>query len=164
MTQISNVKYATFGQRFAAQLIDTILLVLLQWMIGGALGYFIGQSMADDYANGYVTIEEVTQKANAWALIVGIAVSWLYFSLFESSEKQATPGKMAVGLVVTDLSGNRLGFGQATGRHFSKIISSITLGIGYLAPLWTEKKQALHDAISGCLVIDGAPRASQSGF
>lgn len=161
MVQISNVKYATFGQRFAAIMIDTILLVLLQWMVGGALGYWIGQSMADDYANGYVTLEEVTQKATAWAWIIGIAVSWLYFSLFESSEKQATPGKMAVGLVVTDLSGDRLGFGQATGRHFSKIISSLTLFIGYLAPLWTSKKQALHDIVSGCLVIEGAPHLSQ---
>lgn len=161
MTQISDVKYATFGQRFAAILIDTILLVLLQWMVGGALGYLIGKSMADDYANGYVTLEEVTQKATAWAWIVGIAVSWLYFSLFESSEKQATPGKMAVGLVVTDLSGDRLGFGQATGRHFSKIISSLTLFIGYLAPLWTIKKQALHDIVSSCLVIEGVPHLSQ---
>jgi len=162
MPQTSTVKYASFGQRFAAILIDTIILLLLQWILGGVLGYLIGQSMADDYANGYVTLEDVTQKATAWAWIVGSVVSWLYFSLFESSEKQATPGKMAVGLVVTDLSGDRLGFGQATGRHFSKIISSITLFIGYLAPLWTQKKQAFHDIISGCLVIDGAPRASQA--
>lgn len=162
MAHISTVKYATFGQRFASFLIDTILLVLLQWFAGAMLGHLIGQSMADDYANGYVTLEEIEQKATAWAWIIGISVSWLYFSLFESSEKQATPGKMAVGLMVTDLSGDRLGFGHATGRHFSRIISGIPLCIGYLAPLWTQKKQAFHDIISGCLVIEGTPRATQN--
>ena len=163
MAQISNVKYATFVQRFAAIFIDIILLVLLQVLLGGLFGYLIGQSMAGDYVNGYVTLDDVEKKAAAWVQILGIIVSWLYFSLFESSEKQATPGKMALGLVVTDLSGGRLGFGRSTGRHFSKIISTITLFIGFILPLWTNKKQALHDITSSCLVIVGAPRLNQVG-
>lgn len=159
MTNIPHVKYANFGQRFAAIFIDTIPLVLLQW----ALGFMIGQSMADDYANGYVTLDEVQQKATAWGWIIGGIVSWLYFSLFESSEKQATPGKMVFGLTVTDLSGARLSFGQATGRHFSKLASSLILFIGYLMPLWTQKKQALHDIISGCLIEQRVTHAGKSG-
>lgn len=161
MSQASNVKYATFVQRLTSIFIDTIILVIVQWIVGGVTGYLIGQSMAEDYAYGYVTIEEVTERATAWATIVGIAIAWLYFAMFESSEKQATPGKMAIGLMVTDLDGGRVGFWQATWRHFAKIISSLTLFIGYLAPLWTEKKQAFHDIISGCLVINGATNASQ---
>jgi|GEM_PF-1506349 len=158
MTNISQGHYANFGQRFAAILIDTIPLVLLQWI----LAYLIGQSMADDYANGYVTLDEVKQKATAWVWVIGVVVSWLYFALFESSEKQATPGKMIVGLTVTDLSGNRLGFGQATGRHFSKLASTLILFIGYLMPLWTQKRQALHDIISGCLIEQGGAKAVKS--
>jgi TPR repeat protein/uncharacterized RDD family membrane protein YckC len=159
MANIPHVKYANFGQRFAAIFIDTIPLVLLQW----ALGFMIGQSMADDYANGYVTLDEVQQKATAWGWIIGGVVSWLYFALFESSEKQATPGKMVFGLTVTDLSGARLSFGQATGRHFSKLASSLILFIGYLMPLWTQKKQALHDIISGCLIEQRVTHAGKSG-
>ncbi len=157
MTDISQGQYANFGQRFAAFLIDTIPLLVLQWL----MGYFIGQSMADDYANGYVTLDEINQKATAWGTIIGIALSWLYFSLFESSEKQATPGKMVVGLTVTDLSGDRVSFGQATGRHFARIISAALL-IGYLMPLWTQKRQALHDIISGCLIEQGGAKAVKS--
>ena len=157
MTNISQDQYANLGQRFAAFLIDTIPLLVLQWL----MGYFIGQSMADDYANGYVTLDEVNQKATAWGTIIGIALSWLYFSLFESSEKQATPGKMVVGLTVTDLSGDRVSFGQATGRHFARIISAALL-IGYLMPLWTQKRQALHDIISGCLIEQGGAKAVKS--
>jgi uncharacterized RDD family membrane protein YckC len=71
----------------------------------------------------------------------------------ESSRYQASLGKMALGIVVTDLSGQRISFGRATGRHFAKIISKITIYIGYMMAGWTQQKQALHDMIAGCLVI-----------
>jgi uncharacterized RDD family membrane protein YckC len=83
------------------------------------------------------------------ANIVGI---WLYFALQESSERQATIGKRALNIYVTDLQGRRISFGQATGRHFSKIISYLILCIGYMMAGFTEKKQGLHDMIAGTLV------------
>jgi len=46
---------------------------------------------------------------------------------------------------VTDLNGNRISFGRATGRYFGKFISSLTLMIGYMMAGWTRRKQALHD-------------------
>jgi len=60
---------------------------------------------------------------------------------------------MALGIVVTDLSGQRISFGRATGRHFSKIISKLTIYIGFMMAGWTEQKQALHDMMAGCLVM-----------
>lgn len=57
--------------------------------------------------------------------IVGIVSSWLYYAFFESSTKQATPGKLACGFVVTDMNGNRVSFGKATGRYFGMIISTL---------------------------------------
>jgi uncharacterized RDD family membrane protein YckC len=74
----------------------------------------------------------------------------------ESSAKQATVGKMALGIIVTDLDGRRIGFGRATGRYFAKILSALTLGIGFLMAGFTERKQALHDMVASCLVIRGA--------
>jgi uncharacterized RDD family membrane protein YckC len=72
----------------------------------------------------------------------------------ESSSYQGTLGKMALGLTVTDLEGRQISFGRATGRYFSKIITGfIPLGIGYAMAGFTEKKQALHDIIAGCLVL-----------
>ena len=71
----------------------------------------------------------------------------------ESSPKQATVGKLACGLVVTDLSGQRLTFGKASGRYFAMIPSALILGIGFLMCLWTERKQCLHDIMAGCLVV-----------
>ena len=78
---------------------------------------------------------------------------WLYYTLMESSRFQGTLGKMAVQIKVTDLDGNRISFGQATGRHFGKFLSAILLGIGFIMVAFTEKKQGLHDVMAGCLVV-----------
>lgn len=83
----------------------------------------------------------------------GIIVMWLYFAVLESSESQATFGKRAMGIIVTDTDGRRISFGKATIRHFSKIISAIILLIGYLMIGFTKRKQGLHDMIAGTLVI-----------
>ena len=78
--------------------------------------------------------------------------NWIYEAGLESSSKQATLGKMAMGLKVTDLVGRRISFARATGRHFAKILSGMILLIGYIMAGFTERKQALHDMIAGTLV------------
>jgi len=90
--------------------------------------------------------------------IIGLTVvvailGWLYFALMESSKTQATLGKMALGLKVTDLEGNQISFARATGRYFGKIISGMIMYIGYILAGLTEKKQALHDIMASCLVV-----------
>jgi uncharacterized RDD family membrane protein YckC len=84
--------------------------------------------------------------------VVTICGSWLYEALLESSSYQATLGKMIFGMKVTDLYGNRISFGRATGRHFAKILSGMILGIGFIMVGFTERKQGLHDMIAGTLV------------
>jgi uncharacterized RDD family membrane protein YckC len=82
-----------------------------------------------------------------------MVATWLYFALMESSSWQATLGKKMLGLCVTDLGGNRLTLGRATGRTFAKYLSSTTAGVGYLLCGFTKKKQALHDIVANCLVL-----------
>ena len=85
---------------------------------------------------------------------VTIVATWLYFALMESSARQGTLGKMALGLFVTDLEGRRVSFGRATGRFFAKIITGlIPFFIGYIMAGFTAEEQALHDMIAGCLVL-----------
>jgi len=93
--------------------------------------------------------------SSLWILILaGILGSWLYYAYCESSDWQATPGKKVLNLIVTDLTGNRVSFGRASGRFFAKMLSGmIPLGIGYIMAGFTEKKQALHDMIASCLVL-----------
>jgi uncharacterized RDD family membrane protein YckC len=86
--------------------------------------------------------------------------SWLYWAKMESSSWQASLGKKALGLYVTDLNGRRVSFGQASGRFWA----GRGLGIvPYLGGLYflidcfcaglTGRKQAIHDMIAGCLVL-----------
>ncbi len=94
--------------------------------------------------------------ASSIGLLIGgsLILGWLYSGYFESSEWQGTVGKKVMNLVVTDLQGNRISFARASGRYFAKLISGlIPFGIGYILAGITEKKQALHDMIAGCLVL-----------
>jgi uncharacterized RDD family membrane protein YckC len=81
-----------------------------------------------------------------------VCIIWLYFARQESSPRMATIGKRALGLQVVDLNGQRVTFKRATGRFFGKILSS-PLCFGFIMAAFTEKKQALHDILAGCLVI-----------
>jgi uncharacterized RDD family membrane protein YckC len=63
-----------------------------------------------------------------------LIISWLYFAFTESSAKQASLGKLALGLMVTDLNGGRLRFQQATRRFLLKIVSLVMLLIPFKTP------------------------------
>jgi uncharacterized RDD family membrane protein YckC len=91
------------------------------------------------------------------AQILILIGAWLYAALMESSDFQATLGKMAVGIRVTDMDNQRISFGRASGRHFAKWISSLILLIGYIMAGFTDKKQALHDMIANTLVVKKHP-------
>jgi len=79
--------------------------------------------------------------------------SWLYHTAMESSRHQATLGKKALGIIVTDMNGNRISFARANARFFGKWVSGMIMNIGYLMAAFTEKKQALHDILASCLVV-----------
>ncbi len=150
--------YAGFWKRFAAYLIDKLLLSVVSLMIllpmMAVFGVGLGMSIAEGDEES--TIAVVLAAIVAWT-IIGIIIllaNWLYFALMESSAKQATLGKMALGIIVTDLEGRRISFGRATGRYFGKIISDLTFSIGYIIAGFTEKKQALHDMMASCLVVN----------
>jgi uncharacterized RDD family membrane protein YckC len=85
--------------------------------------------------------------------VIQLVIYWLYFAIMESSHFQGTVGKIVLGMKVVDLQGNKISFLKATGRSFGKYLSSIILLIGYIMAAFTEKKQALHDMIAGCLVV-----------
>lgn len=139
------IQYAGFWKRVAAWFLDFIISLLGVFPIVLILGLLLIPTTGDVGYN--------EAQWEGLGTVVGMIFSWLYYTLMESSSKQATLGKMFLGIKVTDLNGNRIGFGKATGRHFGKIISSIILGIGYIMVAFTQKKQGLHDKMAGCLVI-----------
>jgi len=145
------VTYAGFWLRFVAIIIDGIVLGVVLGIpfavVMTAMGVsFIGVSRPEEMAGPFIGVFALFE-------IIIFAGQWLYYALMESSSWQATLGKKALGLYVTDMNGQRITFGRATGRYFGKLISGMILLIGYMMAGFTEKKQALHDIMAGCLVL-----------
>ncbi len=133
--------YAGFWRRFAAYWIDWFIFFAIEMFIAAARGIPL---------NARQDIESVEFAKN---LLFGVLIGWLYAAFFESSPWQATIGKRAMDIYVTDLKGRRIGFAKATGRFFGKLISALVLGIGFIMIGFTERKQGLHDQLAGCLVV-----------
>jgi uncharacterized RDD family membrane protein YckC len=140
--------YGGFWIRVVAYLIDAILLGVVGGVIGAVLGIGFGMGAQLDPE----TLNEAMLGAQLISLAINLVMGWLYYALMESSANQGTLGKMALGLVVSDMQGNRISFGRATGRYFAKILSSLILLIGYIMIAFTERKQGLHDLIVSTLV------------
>jgi len=152
---LSAVAYAGFWLRFVALLIDGLLLYFVSMILFLPFAASTGMGMRGMMTGRPPDPQAIFPMIHALLrlALLRTVLHWLYYSLLESSAWQGTLGKKALGLEVTDLDGNRISFGRATGRFFAKIISAIILGIGYLMAGFTEKKQALHDILAGTLVI-----------
>ena len=126
-------RYAGFWIRLLAYIIDAVVLGVITFPLIQVLN---SMGIAGDSTN-----------------VLGIAISWMYFAVFESSEWMASPGKKVLGLIVTDDQGMRLSVGRATRRYFAKIMSALLLGIGFFMIAFTARKQGLHDKIFHTLVL-----------
>ena len=160
--------YATFWERFGAAFIDGIILFVVGQMILGAFGINFmdmleiatrGEDPVDVFGTNFYT-----------ASILSLLFDCFYFAQQESSNNMATLGKRVVGLIVTDVEGERLSFQHACLRFVIKqlfsfvsllskfispnIVSTLFLMsiIGYLIQPFTPKKQAFHDLVAKTLV------------
>lgn len=140
--------FAGFWLRAFAYLIDTVLISLFFGLFASFYpSTFI--KFPDSAAGSLASLPQLTPIA----FVITITATWFYYTLFEASAWQATPGKRVLRLYVADLSGRPVTFARAAARNGAKLISSLTFLVGYLIAGFTEKKQALHDILAGCLVL-----------
>jgi uncharacterized RDD family membrane protein YckC len=116
--------YAGFWRRFAAVVIDGVILVIPSWAFDKIIPY-----------------------------AGGIIFGFIYYPLFMTSPLQATPGKAIMGIAVLDENGQTLSMKAAIIRYLSTFLSALLLCIGYLMNLFTVKRQTLHDMIASSVVI-----------
>lgn len=147
---------APFFPRFIAFLIDCAILfvpILVFFMLGYLTLELRGWWERTDS-------ESMTQeRALLWRnflhllLLIAFGIGWLYAAGLESSRWQATVGKQWMGMKVTDLQGERLGFLRATGRHAAKYLSALPCFLGFMAALFNSRRMALHDWLAGARVV-----------
>jgi uncharacterized RDD family membrane protein YckC len=145
------MQYAGFWRRFFAYILDGIILLIFGLLTWAFLTSIVASLITTETgeisdAGGYFIV--------IMLVIVYTVVPWIYCALMETSPQQATLGKQATGIIVTDRNGKRITFGRATGRFFAKFYLSTTIvGFGFLMAAFTEKNQALHDIIAGTYVL-----------
>ena len=149
--------YAGFWKRFAAYLIDGIILsVPMLLLFIPLIVYFVHMAGTLEGADESVKLaaEIRARQLTSVAQLVSFILPMVYFAWMESSKLQATLGKMLLGIKVVDANGQRMTFWHAFGRNAAKIISGIILNIGYFMAGATRKKQALHDQLANAYVVN----------
>ena len=121
-------KQADLPLRMAAMMIDAIILMIpCLLLIYFAKGFGIG---------------------------LCIIIGWAYYAGLESSTLHGTIGKYALKLEVTDLEGEGLNLFQSTKRYLAHFLSLFTFGIGFIFLAFNDKRQAVHDLLTDCMVLD----------
>jgi len=154
------IVYAGFWKRAAADMIDSliintvssILLVILAPLFGVGL-FGVGGLFDDGAGNLEALSAELILFLGVFQLL-SLILTATYYTWLHSSLQMATLGKMAVGIKVVRLNGERISVARAIGRYFAFILSGMTMGIGFIMAGLTQRKQALHDMICDTLVVD----------
>jgi uncharacterized RDD family membrane protein YckC len=132
--------FAGFDQRWMASALDWFMVSLVIVFLGVIALLFIS--------------EKSTQIIIAVSVLGIIPIAnFIYHIIMEASAKQGTYGKQILKIKVTDLQGERIAFAQSLGRNLAKILSVLTLFMGYLYSFFNSKQQCLHDVVAGTLVI-----------
>jgi uncharacterized RDD family membrane protein YckC len=130
------IRYAGFWIRFVASFIDGLVLLIPQMIVGGLMAVANFGAMQAVAAN-----------------LASLLMTWAYY-IFMTNNYQATLGKKAVGIKVFSTRPENLTLNQVLLREtVGKLVSMLTLSIGYIIAGFTQKKQALHDMIAGTVVI-----------
>jgi uncharacterized RDD family membrane protein YckC len=141
--------YAGFWRRAAAFVIDALILEFMLIIIDYIFAYFIGDLME---TMGYESqdIQSMIIFLDGLRVLIG---GWLYYTIMEASSKQATLGKMALGIIVVDYEVKRISWARANVRYFAEIMSILALGIGYVMAAFNEEKQTFHDKVAQTFVV-----------
>ncbi|URL58746.1 RDD family protein [Luteibacter flocculans] len=168
-------EYAGFWLRFGAWVIDYLILMVpftaisLSMGLGAAMTRLFAEMEKDQTAA--ITAYAATAQPITYVLLV---IGFVYYAFFESSKWQATPGKMAVGIRVTDTEGRRISVGRAAGRNAVRLLNAFTLLVPmvfYVVAAFTQRKQGVHDLLASTYVLVGradkvaspAPRGRTGG-
>ena len=133
MNNVTN-RYASIGKRLIALIIDGVILSVVSWLFFDKNYSFTGPGLSMGF--------------------IPMIIAWLYFSLQESSAKQATFGKRVMDIHIVGKDGSKIDFKQSSIRFFSKLLSSFLLLFGYIMAFFNDERRTLHDRLADTLVVD----------
>lgn len=134
-----SIEYGGFWRRFMAFWIDVVLASAVLFPVLGIMG--VGDQLLRLDRHG--VRDHVLW--NPFFFIAGVL--FVYY-------RQATPGKMLLGLRVVDARTlANPSFGQALGRQFGYLLSGLVFFLGFVWIGLSDRKQGWHDLLAGTVVI-----------
>lgn len=145
--------YAGFFSRVFAFILDWLLVSFVFSLFLAIImpaGFAIEGPEIMKYDEQYV--RDMTEAIGPW-LYVFFLVWVLYNAFMHAGRWQATLGKRALGIIVTDLEGERPGIGKTLLREIVKLLSLLIFIFILLLAAFTSRRQALHDMVGGTVVL-----------
>jgi uncharacterized RDD family membrane protein YckC len=137
-----NLRYASFGLRFLAILLDGVLGLV----VGLLINVIFRVSLVPDAAHPFAAFLSLATLMN---FLFGVG-----YYVFFLTAYGATLGKMAVGVKIVTADGGPISLGRALARYFcTTFLEVFTLWIGYLIALFDDQNRTLHDRICGTRAI-----------
>ncbi|AVT29725.1 RDD family protein [Plantactinospora sp. BC1] len=138
------MKYATWGPRFGAHIIDQ-LVVLPLYIVAAVF----------DRSGVDAETGEVTGEGPLYWVFVALALAlWGYNRWYMTGRTGQSWGKRALAIRLIDATaGEPIGAGKAFLRDLAHFVDGIICYIGYLFPLWDAKRQTIADKIMRTVVV-----------
>ncbi|QFR49647.1 RDD family protein [Sulfurimonas lithotrophica] len=158
---MSEVKYAGFWIRFLASFLDTLFLaipvaVIIYFLSGGEWFDFAQYQLNMQAAmagNAHYALTNQPQMSMKWELLFEFSIL-IVSIIFWRRWRGATPGKKYLKIKIVDANTlEDINNKQAITRSLGYIISTLALLIGFLMVGFRKDKRALHDLLSGTIVI-----------
>lgn len=152
--RLSRRACAGFWRRLMALLADGILLALTLWLGHLLIRWIHHSALAGAILDARgITASRMGAMAALARIAFDVAFPVAYFAIFEASSRAATPGKRLLGFRVRARSGQKAGFGRVVLRNLLKWLSAAPLMAGFLLAMVTPRRQALHDLLTGSVMI-----------
>lgn len=147
-----------FGRRALAYLLD--LALLYAFTLGTSIACVFTYA-ALHYPGDAQALADLAASTQASHFTKAAHVLY-YFSYFTIAHWYfgRTCGKWALGLTLRRQNGETLSLARSLGRSLLYVVSGqLTVGVGFLFPLWRKDGRTLHDLIATTEVVDAKPQA-----
>jgi uncharacterized RDD family membrane protein YckC len=151
--------YTPWISRVGAFIIDILPYVVLHGIGAGIMAATQQTACVTDITEYSVNQYCATQSSTVgWLAHLLAVVLGLAYLIWNYGYRQGTTGS-SIGKsvlkfkVVSEASGQPLGFGLSIVRQLAHIVDSIICFIGYLFPLWDAKRQTLADKIMSTVCL-----------
>jgi uncharacterized RDD family membrane protein YckC len=149
-------KLASWGARVGAYLLDALFVAVPTLVIGGLA--FVPLLLAtrgldaSEQPNGFAVFLTVVLASAAFLVELGLVIYSRYYLQGKTGQSW---GKRVVHLrLVRMADGQPIGGGMAFVRDLAHTVDGLICYIGYLMPLWDDRRQTVADKLLNTVVLD----------